>query len=796
MRVAVAPCLVSLVAVAVLQLTLWRGHIADKITYTLLLVPALSVSLLQAYNYELLRRQTYAKEGLFQHKQRQLEREHANYDNLLNSIMPKEIANMLKHRTSGDLIARNHACVTVLFITVDGLYEGAASQPTNKMLHTLAHIFRKLEESCNSLNIEKIKTTGSCFMAVSGLYSAEDHAKCALSFALAAPKAIQRAATVFGMPTLSYRIGISSGPVTSGVIGTEKPKFDVFGDTVNVSARMYQTAPPDTIQLSAATALLVESSGFEIEESDNEVFVKGKGLTHTWFLLGDGSSYNTIEEISLADPTTGEEQRTHSGSAEEPTQGEEAREITEHDFDDLSDLVVEAAPVNIATLQFQDLKMEEAFLDDCYFAAHHGYFASGVALGALAQLGGGAFLNAESVIFHHRGWMPVVTTCILPFFFFLLSLTPIPRKWPKLFHSLLTAEYAAIVVLCITYYNTGVMTDSFPQGILGVLVLLHATSCVLFPVATLTSLITLTVFSLWMISGSWHSWNARVLVTVLIVAQGVVSHYITERQLRRTFALGECLVSKRSELLKEEEASKHLLLSLMPPSLVEQLHTITDVVLSASVKKASVLVTDIVGFTALCNVTPPPEIVLLLDRLFSLVDELMYEQARGVLQKLKTLGDCYVAVCFGESTCFSPNCTPTHAWQTVLLGLRLTRGLRTLNLELARAGLPTIKMRVGVHSGPVVVGVMRMRRITYDCWGPTVEIADLLQASGDVGALHISQDTYAELLAHPLAGTEHVHCKPAPDLRVGGHAGDLKTFTVMVSPTKEGGEVPFPCGVK
>jgi adenylate cyclase len=148
----------------------------------------------------------------------------------------------------------------------------------------LNRVFTEFDRLVEHHGLEKIKTTGDAYMVVSGVPSARaDHAEALADFALA----LRDAAADLRDPkdrVVPIRVGIASGPVVAGVVGTRKIFYDVWGDAVNVASRMESTGEAGQIQVSPETyERLLEK--FALERR-GPIEVKGKGSMVTWFLLG------------------------------------------------------------------------------------------------------------------------------------------------------------------------------------------------------------------------------------------------------------------------------------------------------------------------------------------------------------------------------------------------------------------------------------------------------------------------------------------------------------------------------
>ena len=142
---------------------------------------------------------------------------------------------------------------------------------------------------------------------------------------------------------------------------------------------------------------------------------------------------------------------------------------------------------------------------------------------------------------------------------------------------------------------------------------------------------------------------------------------------------------------------------------------------------ASVLFADISGFTAIAKEQGAEIIVRLLDTIFRKFDDIAHEHA---LEKIKTIGDCYMAAAG------LPLPQVDHIDRAVIAGLDMIKTLGNIRSEL---GFP-INVRSGVHTGPLVAGVIGSKKYSYDVWGDTVNVASRMESHGVVGKLQVSDD--------------------------------------------------------
>ncbi len=214
----------------------------------------------------------------------------------------------------------------------------------------------------------------------------------------------------------------------------------------------------------------------------------------------------------------------------------------------------------------------------------------------------------------------------------------------------------------------------------------------------------------------------------LALAFGITvgSSYVVENSRRQKYIL---------ELaLKEAQArADGLLRNVFPETIADRfLAEGDDVQIVQRFDRVAVLFADIVGFTALSAKESPEAIVALLDALFSRFDALV--TVHGV-EKIKTIGDAYMAVAGAPTVVEDPE------RRLVALALDMRDAVKRYT---AMTGMP-IEVRIGVHTGPVVAGVIGRRRFVYDLWGDTVNIAARLETAGAPGRVHVSADVAERL---------------------------------------------------
>ena len=207
----------------------------------------------------------------------------------------------------------------------------------------------------------------------------------------------------------------------------------------------------------------------------------------------------------------------------------------------------------------------------------------------------------------------------------------------------------------------------------------------------------------------------------------------------------------------EQAKAENLLLNILPRSIADRLkekpQTIAD-----QFTAASILFADVVDFTPQMKDLPPAQVVGMLDQLFGHFDTLVEKYE---LEKIKTIGDCYMAAAG------IPTPRPDHARALALLALEMVAAMRPSGA----VGNLGFDLRIGINSGPVVAGVIGRKRFLYDLWGDAVNIASRMESQGTPGRILITQAT-CELLK------DEFECEPRGSVDVKGK-GEMETWYLI-----------------
>ncbi len=189
---------------------------------------------------------------------------------------------------------------------------------------------------------------------------------------------------------------------------------------------------------------------------------------------------------------------------------------------------------------------------------------------------------------------------------------------------------------------------------------------------------------------------------------------------------------QRNKIKKGKKLSDELLLNILPFSIAEELK-IKGSAESKLIDMVTVLFTDFKGFTQLSEKFTPQELVAEINECFSEFDKIMLKYN---IEKIKTIGDAYMAA--GGL----PTSNKTHAQDVVSAAIEIQEYMSNYEKIRTAEGKLFFEIRIGIHSGPVVAGIVGIRKFAYDIWGDTVNIASRMESSGEVGKVNVSESTF------------------------------------------------------
>lgn len=210
-------------------------------------------------------------------------------------------------------------------------------------------------------------------------------------------------------------------------------------------------------------------------------------------------------------------------------------------------------------------------------------------------------------------------------------------------------------------------------------------------------------------------------------------------QLKVTQELEEKVIQRTAEVVREKNEAEYqrkrsdeLLLNILPAETAEELKN-TGKAKAKHISEVTVIFADIQDFTKLSENLSPSDLVKEINECFSVFDKIMEKYN---VEKIKTIGDSYMAA--GGL----PKPNKTHAKDVINAALEIQEYLLEYKKKKLLKGENPFEMRIGIHTGPVVAGIVGIKKFAYDIWGDTVNLASRMESSGEIGKVNISEATY------------------------------------------------------
>jgi len=222
-----------------------------------------------------------------------------------------------------------------------------------------------------------------------------------------------------------------------------------------------------------------------------------------------------------------------------------------------------------------------------------------------------------------------------------------------------------------------------------------------------------------------QKWKQTSITPILNDKKDISNYIVVESDITR-------VKEAEAKIQEEKDKADKLLLNILPEETAEELKT-KGKATPRFYRSVSVLFADIQDFTKLAEDLTPEELVHDLQSYFSRFDDVV---TKNFVEKIKTMGDAFL--CVGGI----PMRNKSHPFDAVLVGLNLQRIIKEMAKEREETGRKALQLRIGIHSGPVVAGVVGKQKMTYDIWGDTVNISKRIETACVPGMVNVSATTY------------------------------------------------------
>eukprot|EP00727_Mastigamoeba_balamuthi_P001484 m51a1_g11332 putative adenylate guanylate cyclase (1081) ;mRNA; r:135975-139899 len=592
-----------------------------------------------------------------------------------------------------DLAADSYDVATVVFVSVGGV----SDCPSQEDLAVLSRAFSAVERLAEELGIEKVKAVGATLVLAAGLTRAEGHEKKACEFATRL-HGIERSLSEELHSEFGFRVGIACGPVSAGVVGISRPRYDAWGCTVSVAKRLMLAAGRGG-----------QLSQYSFERSQCPVCIPGVGSIAAYQLQDSSSAVE--EQLPASGDPSGLWSRTVVDASDVAASMPSLKEYLPDD------------PRNRITLRFCDSCLESRFAD--WYVVRYLPFHRWLSL--LMVFSFSAFLlwrAFEGSVLH----ISLQALHVL-LFFVIFGITWIPqltRRTNSFFLALASATVAcAVLHMCM--WDCLVWRDAAMGGFIAMVSWLHFSKVPFFLVSPVSAAMVVLTVPLFVVH---HYTLASAVTVVCFELMFQTMQYYLEWHVRDTY-LTEAKTNERSQKNEQErEIVRDLLSSVVPLHVVDALRSgDSGAHLYRRIESGTVLTCGIVGFERIACSVPASRVARLLSNYFSRLDSVV--AASGV-DCVKADGDKYVVV--GNLY----NEMPQHASTIVAVAQQMA--MQQLHLSDRN-----LRIRIGVHTGPLVTGVVRMKSLAFNCWGDAVEVAEEIVESEDECAIVVTSDTASQL---------------------------------------------------
>ncbi|OQR83780.1 hypothetical protein ACHHYP_14271 [Achlya hypogyna] len=658
-------------------------------------------------------------------------------DDLLETMLPAHIKENLKaNRTDG--LAEQYDEVSILFCYVSDFGRLSKTTPAIELVKLMNRIFFCFDKATDARGVYKVEAIAETYMCAAGVPVKDPfhHEKIA-DMALMMMYIQQQERWSCQGEDIHLKIGIHSGPVVAGVIGSKTYSYHLFGDTVNTSSRVCSSCLPGKIQISAQTCELLQRSGCYDITPRGKVALKGKGeLMLYWLNRKVSRPSRAIGHLSCAmdlaedKAITTQLNRVSSTSLKsaQPLLPVATDVLTMHKLSlafQLKDTV--GVPPRLGTAYANN--METSFMLK-YNITNIGQFRSSLRIGIVV-------LVLTSVL-------GILTPS---------SFSPPSRRWYAL-----GLDAAAVVVLVLLLgYSYSKFFLTHMQQVAGVAMLVVMTLLNLMLLVQPTrnfltvNIIYIVTVSLLLrfrftMSIAVNAFNIVVYIVLLGVigagAASIVGYFCVTCF---SFCIGQVACYKREIGLRMDFLLKHtlnaekrkceeLLANMLPSQQYAEALLLQGTIVD-ELEEVTLLYSDMVGFTALSSKLKPVESCLFLNKVYSAFDK--HLDAFGVY-KMDTVGDAFIVI--GGLPNYKSE--KTHAVAITAFAIEMLREMD----DFRKSENVDLQMRIGIHSGNVVGGVVGIKKPRYLIWGSQTVVANAMESKSLPGHIQISAATYNKLV--------------------------------------------------
>ena len=648
---------------------------------------------------------------------------------ILSLLLPSFVKNRVNE--GARFIAEPQEQVTIMFCDICEFDEICQKIKPKEVCEFLDKLFQIFDGLCENFGVTKIETVGKTYMACAGLKESEQELPHQLSSIQCERRVVELALAILRevkrtrLPNdhkLHVKIGINTGSVVAGVVGYHKPQFSLVGDTVNTASRMCSTLEKvNSIQVSSSTYANLRHF-IEYRFEHHEVNAKGKGKLETYTVkykdLESDMSRSHSYEASPA-KTFKAIPRVSKVSSVKTQLEETLNRIGSKRLNPITMIMCKTSK-ELLQSPIRVLKPSKKIISLTLIIAVVTYCLITINIGVFLEV------SEEGDKFNFNYYLGVKFVVIISFSVILKYFTKLinSRVYPYLiaFISLISLSIDFVPMMNNKELNAIISNYVGIELMFTNLVLCHTSGLqaqyiLLLDVFLFTPWVFLTIYT-----QQYKLHVSNIAITASFTAINLVAIIIREQ----IYSVNIYLKKRaKSEIRK----TKKLLSQMMPPTALNRLQN--NLSYTDTINDVTILFADIVGFTDWSANRSSEEIIKMLFRLFKRFDKKCIFHD---IYKVCTIGDCYVVIGYAGKQERDP-------WIECLNVIRMAKSMIKIIEKQNKKYDSELNMRIGIHTGDIIGGIIGSGVVRYDIWGTDVLFANKLESSGTAGRIHLSSST-------------------------------------------------------
>ena len=693
-----------------------------------------------------------------------MKREDAKFksgNNILSRLLPDFLKEIIFKKQT--YFSKDH--VTIMFCEICNFDQICAHYSPQELIEMLNKYTLILDNLCDRHGVTKIETVNKTYVACCGIKDFENkldgklkednHASRVVKLAM---EILRRFSSIY-LPEVgekfSVKIGINSGEIVSGVVGEYKPQFSLVGDTINISSRMCSTiTKPDMIRISATTYDLVYSKSWKFDESF--INFKGRvGPVKTYFVSsgrvdsprkGSGFDEIKVEDLIYCKDNGSDDHKSIEKIATEKVDGHLVRRPTIFAIEDIKTDELILTDGNEYFIEQKSNYMKLAEEMQWYVLTYMEYPCQrlfrinfikrnlkNIKLGLYMTCCINSFIMTNYILEYYfltifeqnSGELVCIFLRVLNIIVTIFLTSNLEKLYQyRSYQWIMVANYSFLNILCVFSYqyklnlNYIVVLESMYTN-----VAVNHISGLLFGYILAVSLIDLTIWLL-MAQAQHISFFDEIFFIVFFLTINAIASFSREYYQRETYNLKikvKTAIRRTGKLLEQ----------MIPDHVYNKL--VRGIPILDSLEDITILYADICGFTSYSETKEPVQIVKLLSKLFPKFEK---RCIKNNCYKVHTIGDCYVALGLKD---FDKANHIEKTENVIRLALSMAKCIKGMRMQ------ANLQMRIGIHTGNIIAGIVGTKVVRYDIYGPDNDIANKAESAGSPGKINITEITKAIL---------------------------------------------------